>query len=175
MDCIDYINCNESRKLLKVTVAKMSYISLIPRLTKDRLRTNNIYSKLYLRKEDSGQDGGISRNPLLPHIGRISITTNLKTKTKQNCQKIKLHGSPTTKKLKKKHSPRPVGGVEMAARGREGKLGYKGCSARWWTWWVRQQLVDGTFHMDQPRGTTGEQDRLCNPGLQIREIKLQNL
>ena len=28
-------------------------------------------------------------------------TTNLKTKNNQNCQKIKLYGSPTTKELKK--------------------------------------------------------------------------
>ena len=39
--------------------------------------------------------------------------TNLKTKNNQNCQKIKLYGSPTTKELKKKHSSRLVVGVEM--------------------------------------------------------------
>ena len=38
--------------------------------------------------------------------------TNLKTKNNKNCQKIKLYGSPTTKELKKKHSPRLVGEVE---------------------------------------------------------------
>ena len=37
----------------------------------------------------------------------------------QNCQKIELNGSPTTKDLKKKHSPRPVGGAEMGSQGRE--------------------------------------------------------
>ena len=31
----------------------------------------------------------------------------------QNCQKIELYGSPTTKEVKKKHSSRPVGGAEM--------------------------------------------------------------
>ena len=40
---------------------------------------------------------------------------NLKTKNNQNLQIIKLHGSPTTKELKKKHSPRPVGGTEMGS------------------------------------------------------------
>ena len=40
------------------------------------------------------------------------ITTNLKTKTKQNCQKIELYGSLTNKELKKKHSSRLVGGTE---------------------------------------------------------------
>ena len=40
-------------------------------------------------------------------------TTNLKTKNNQNCQNIELYGSQTTKELKKKHSFRLVGGVEM--------------------------------------------------------------
>ena len=39
-------------------------------------------------------------------------TTNLKTKNNQNCQKIKLFGSPTTKELKEKHSSRPIGGAD---------------------------------------------------------------
>ena len=34
---------------------------------------------------------------------------NLKTKTNQNCQKIELYESLTTKDLKKKHSSRLVG------------------------------------------------------------------
>ena len=37
---------------------------------------------------------------------------------KQNCQKIKLYGSLTTKELKKKHSFRMVGEVETESRGR---------------------------------------------------------
>ena len=36
-------------------------------------------------------------------------TTNLKTKNNQNCQKIKLYGSLTTKELKKKHPDRQEG------------------------------------------------------------------
>ena len=36
-------------------------------------------------------------------------TTNLKTKNTQNCRKIKLYQSLTTKDLKKKHSSRLVG------------------------------------------------------------------
>ena len=40
-------------------------------------------------------------------------------KNNQNCQKIKLHGSLTTKELKK-HSSRLVGEVEMCSQGREG-------------------------------------------------------
>ena len=31
----------------------------------------------------------------------------------------RLQGSPTTKEIKKKHSSRPVGGVEMGSRGGE--------------------------------------------------------
>ena len=49
-------------------------------------------------------------------------TTNLKTKDNQNCQKTELYGSQTTKELKKKHSSRLVGGVDMGSWGRGGKL-----------------------------------------------------
>ena len=58
-----------------------------------------------------------------PHTSK-KRTTNLKTKNNQNCQKIELYGSPTTKELKKKHSFRPVGGAEMGARAerRSGKV-----------------------------------------------------
>ena len=52
---------------------------------------------------------------MLPCITKRRITTNLKTINNQKCQKIKLHGTPTTKELKK-HSPRPVGGVETISR-----------------------------------------------------------
>ena len=39
---------------------------------------------------------------------KYHITTNLKTKYNQNCQKIELYGSPTIKDLKKKFSSRQV-------------------------------------------------------------------
>ena len=55
---------------------------------------------------------------MLAHTTKIR-TTNLKTKNNQNCQKIELCGSPTTKELKKKHSYRPVGAVETGSWGRE--------------------------------------------------------
>ena len=51
-----------------------------------------------------------------PHTTKRRTTTNLKTKTNQNWQKIKLYGSPTTKELKKKHSSRPVGEAEMGSQ-----------------------------------------------------------
>ena len=60
----------------------------------------------------SGQDGGISRHTVPPHTTKRSTTTNLKAKNNQNCQKIELYGSPTTKDLKKKHLSRPVVGVQ---------------------------------------------------------------
>ena len=41
-----------------------------------------------------------------------------KTKHKQNCQRIKLHGSLTTKELKKKHVSRLVGGVKKGSQGK---------------------------------------------------------
>ena len=51
----------------------------------------------------------MGRNTVLLCTTKRRITTNLKTINNQNCQKIKLHGCPTTKRLKK-HSSRPVGG-----------------------------------------------------------------
>ena len=52
---------------------------------------------------------------MLPHTTKRRTTTNLKTKSNQNCQKIELYGSLTTKELKKKHSSRLVGGAEMGS------------------------------------------------------------
>ena len=46
-------------------------------------------------------------------------TTNLKTKNNQNGQKTELCGGSTTKEVKKKHSSRLVGGVEMGSQGRK--------------------------------------------------------
>ena len=71
------------------------------------------FFKRYFRT--SGQDGGAGRHTLPPGTTK-GTTTNLKTKTDQNCQKMELYGSPTTKALKKKHSPRPVGGAETGCR-----------------------------------------------------------
>ena len=49
------------------------------------------------------------------HTTKRRTTTNLKTKINQNCQKIELYGSPTTKELKKKHSSILVGGAEVGS------------------------------------------------------------
>ena len=64
---------------------------------------------------------------MLPHTTKRRITTSLKTENNQNCQKIKLYGSPTTKELKK-HSSRPVGGAETGSWG--GKDSWQGSSWR---------------------------------------------
>ena len=58
---------------------------------------------------------------MFPCTTKRRITTNLKTINNQNCQKIKLHGTPITKELKK-HSSRPVGGAET------GSLPERACS-----------------------------------------------
>ena len=67
----------------------------------------------------SGQNGGTGRYASLPCTTKRRTTTNLKTKNNQNCQKIKLYGSLTTKELKKKHSSRLVGGAETGSWGAE--------------------------------------------------------
>ena len=52
--------------------------------------------------------------------------------------------------------------------------------ARWWLvdpvrWWLADRAIPHSC-VDKPEGTTGEQDRLRNPGgFQHREIKAQNL
>ena len=66
----------------------------------------------------SSQGGGIGRYTL-PSCTTKRRTTNLKTRTNQNCQKIELYGSPTSKQLKKKHSFRLIGGLEMGSWGGE--------------------------------------------------------
>ena len=67
-----------------------------------------------------------------------------------------MYGSLTTKELKK-HSSRPVGGVETGSWGGQD---------------VRQ---GGAVCVDKLGGTTGERDRLPNPGFQHREMKPQNI
>ena len=47
------------------------------------------------------------------------ITTNLKTKSTQNCQKIELYASPATKYLKKPYSSRKIGGLERGSQCRK--------------------------------------------------------
>ena len=89
--------------------------------------------------------------------------TNLKTKDNQNCHKIELYESLTTKELKVKHSSTLAGGAE---------------AGRWRGLAARQQLEDQAVphsHADNLGGTTGERDRLCNPGSSAGKMKPQNL
>ena len=82
-------------------------------------------------------------------------TTNLKTKNNQNCQKIELYGSLTTKELKNKHSSRLVGGVEMGSP--EERTCSKAVAGG--PQWARRQLAQQVVpHLcvDKPEGTTGE-------------------
>ena len=81
----------------------------------------------------SVQDGGIGRHALPPHTTIRRITPNLKTKNNQNCQKTEVHGSPTTKDLKMKHSSKWTGGQGQTAMPERMDLGM----VRWqrqWQW-----------------------------------------
>ena len=60
------------------------------------------------------------------------LQLNLKTNTTQNCQKIELYGSLTTKDLKKPHSSRRVGG-QIRGVGWRGKETW--CGAERQQWW----------------------------------------
>ena len=66
----------------------------------------------------SVQDGGIDINTLLLCTTKWA-TIYLKTKNNQNCQKIEVYGSLTTKELKKRLSFRLVRGVETDSWGGE--------------------------------------------------------
>ena len=104
------------------------------------------------------QTGGIHKYSSLPHTTKRSLTTNLKTKYNQNCQKIKLHGSPTTKELNKKHSSRLVRWAEIGSQG--GENVQQGPQS-WWTQqshicaWISQeeQLMSETNHESQGSNT----------------------
>ena len=67
------------------------------------------------------RDGGIGRNPSLPRTMKRRVTTNLQTINNKKCQKIKLHGTPTTKELKKQSTrpTRPVRGRQAEGDQRE--------------------------------------------------------
>ena len=60
----------------------------------------------------SGQDGGVGRYPLPPHITKRKTITNLKAKNNQNCQKSNCM-EPDNQGVKKKRSFRPLGRAEM--------------------------------------------------------------
>ena len=110
-------------------------------------------------KLTSSQHGGVGRHIVPPHTTKRT-TTNLKTQNNQNCQKIELHGSPTTKELKK-HSSRPVRGADTGSLGGE------------------DSQQSGRSHICVQKNGEGhlgrERERLPNPGFQCGEINPQNL
>ena len=79
----------------------------------------------------TGPGGGAGRYTVPPCTTKRRTTTHLKTKNNQNCQKIKLYESPTTKELKKKHFSRLVGEVQTGSWG--GEDAWQG--SRWQTSW----------------------------------------
>ena len=93
-------------KWLKYIQSHNNTASFIP--TKNLIHNINIIHEEYFNKcinigklkisqnSTSNQDGGIGRNASLPCTTRRRITTN-----NQKCQKIILHGTLTTKELKK--------------------------------------------------------------------------
>ena len=81
---------------------------------------------------------------------------------------------PDNQGVKEETSSRLLGGAETGSRGGEDAWQ----SGSWRIGQARQWLVEQVIpHLrgDKLGGTTGEQDRLCNPGFQCGEIKPQNL
>ena len=91
--------------------------------------------------------------------------TNLKTKNNQNYQKIKLHGSLTTKESKKKHSSRLVGMGERDNWGGEDM--WQGSS-----WWTRWSHICMRVNWEEQLGT--EIDSTTQDS-SARKVKPQNL
>ena len=107
-----------------------------------------------------------------PRTTKRRTTTNLKTnkKSNQNCQKIKLYGSPTTKEIKKKHSSRWVGGAETGSRAE--RTHCKAVAGR------PREVVDcgagwAKLQLACEAAAGGPGDRLYNPEFQHGEIKPQ--
>ena len=78
-----------------------------------------------------------------PRTTKRRATTNLKTKSNKNCQKIELYGSPTTKELKKKDSHIPVGGAETGSQAERtwGKVAAEGLGGQEVSWQTRMDKV----------------------------------
>ena len=83
---------------------------------KDAQRT---HWELQQHKKDTGRVLAKMEEAQVETLGSLhnqkKIRANLKAKTNQICRKIKLHGTLTTKEIKK-HSSRPVGGAEMGSQ-----------------------------------------------------------
>ena len=119
-------------------------------------------------------DGGVGIYTLPSRTIQRRTTTNLKTKNNQNCQKVKLYGSLTTKELKKKHSLRLIGEVETGSQGGEDVCKVVASRPGWAGQWLADQVVPHLCE-DKPGGTTEEQDLPHNPGFKCWKRKPQNL
>ena len=84
---------------------------------------NSVFVKINNSHSNSGQDGGLGRYTLPPHTTKRRTTTNLKAKHNHNCQKIKLHGSLTTKELEGTF-------IQTSRRDGDGQPGWRGLVAR---------------------------------------------
>ena len=111
---------------------------------------------------------------LLAHPQR-ELQVNLKTTNMKNCQKVKLHGSLTTKYLKKPHSSRQVGGTEIRNR-QKGKETQCGAERQKWhqnepsyihVWWIK--IRRNTLEMSIPSPKP-----VCSPGFQCQKINPHN-
>ena len=116
-----------------------------------------------------------------PYIAKRRTTANLKKKQKnkqtnkknphQNCQKIELDGSLTTKELKLF--------IQTRRRSRDGQQRWKGLVAKQWLvdqarWQLVEQVVL-RFHAIIQEEQLGSKTNHANPGLQHGQIKPQNL
>ena len=80
---------------------------------------------MLLISKTQGQDGGIDNMLCLLVQPQRELQLNLKTNNTQNCQKIELYGSLTTKDLKQPHSSRFGRKGRDAERNREAQKGMK--------------------------------------------------
>ena len=82
----------------------------------------------------------------MPPLTTERKITTLKTKDNQNCQKIELYGSLTTKDLKKTYSSGPVKGRRQVTKientHSKAAAGEPG--------WARWQLVEWWSHISMP-------------------------
>ena len=111
------------------------------------------------------QDRGMGRYTVSPCTTKRRATTNLKTKNNQNCQKIELYGSLTTRELKKKHSSRLVGGAEMGSRGEE-DVWQDG------SWWTGRFHIHVQISLEEQLGSEADH---ATQGSSARKIKPHNL
>ena len=93
----------------------------------------------------SGQDGGIGKYTVPPHTTKRR-TTNLKTKKQPELPENRIVWKSDNEGVKAETF------IQTGRRGRDGQLGWKGCTARWWL----EDWAVPHLHADKLGGTTGE-------------------